>query len=140
MSTEALPQASPTVPRLIVLVAVGAIIAGVLSGTPLQSANDRSRWATVWSLVHRRTWQIDEIDRDPRWSTIDKVRHRTNDDAPWHFYSSKPPLLSAIAAGIYGVQRRLLGVDIKRRALQVTRYTLLLLNALPMALALWLFQ
>ena len=140
MSTDALPQASSTVPRLILLVAVGAIIAGVLSGTPLQSANDRSRWATVWSLVHRRTWQIDEIDRDPRWSTIDKVRHRTNDDAPWHFYSSKPPLLSAIAAGIYGVQRRLLGVDIKRRALQVTRYTLLLLNALPMALALWLFQ
>ena len=140
MSTDSDPSVNFTIPRLILLVAGGAVIAGVLSGTPLQSANDRSRWATVWSLIHRRTWQIDEIDRDPRWSTIDKVRHRENDQTPWHFYSSKPPLLSSIAAGIYGVQRRILGVDIKRNTLGVTRFTLLLLNGLPMVLALWMFQ
>ncbi len=140
MPTDSDPSVNFMIPRLILLVAVGAIIAGVLSGTPLQSANDRSRWATVWSLIHRQTWQIDEIDQDPRWSTIDKVRHRMNDQAPWHFYSSKPPLLSSIAAGIYGVQRRILGVDIKRDTLGVTRFTLLLLNGLPMALALWMFQ
>ena len=122
------------------LAAVGVLTAGIMSGMPLQSANDRSRWATVWSLIHRRTWQIDEIDQDPRWSTIDKVRHRSGDSEPYHFYSSKPPLLSAITAAVYGAQRRLWGADIKRDPVVVTRTTLLLINGLPMALALWLFQ
>ena len=28
---------------------------------PLQSANDRSRWCTIWSLLNRGSYQIDEI-------------------------------------------------------------------------------
>ncbi|MCH2200959.1 MAG: hypothetical protein MK102_03240 [Fuerstiella sp.] len=140
MPADSISTVNQTIPRLILLASAGAIIGGILSGTPLQSANDRSRWATVWSLIHRRTWQIDEIDQDPRWSTIDKVRHRTDDGAPFHFYSSKPPLLSSIAAGVYGIQRRILGVDLKRDTLPVTRFTLLLINGLPMMLALWMFQ
>lgn len=127
-------------PRLILVAAACVIIAGALTGTPLKSANDRSRWATVWSLVHRNTWQIDEIDQDPHWSTIDKVRHRTADDQPWHFYSSKPPLLSAIVAGVYQVERHLFGVDLRRSPVEVTRSILVLINALPMVLALWLLQ
>ena len=127
------------IPQLIVLVSVCLITSVVLTGQPLQSANDRSRWATVWSLVHRGTWQIDEIDRDPLWSTIDKVRHRASAEAPWHFYSSKPPLLTSIAAGLYWIEYRTLGWDLRHDTLLVTRSLLLVLNALPMALALWLF-
>ncbi|MCH2209808.1 MAG: hypothetical protein MK110_00780 [Fuerstiella sp.] len=140
MTADSASTVNQTIPRLILLASAGVIIGGILCGTPLQSANDRSRWSTVWSLIHRHTWQIDEIDRDPRWSTIDKVRHRTDDNAPFHFYSSKPPLLSSIAAGVYGVQRRILGADLKRDTLPVTRFTLLLINGLPMLLALWMFQ
>ena len=140
MTTDPVPTANQTIPRLILLVALCTIVGGILTGIPLQSANDRSRWATVWSLVHRRTWQIDEIDRDPRWSTIDKVRHRIDDREPFHFYSSKPPLLSSMAAAVYDIQRRVFGLDIKRETLLVTRGILLLINGLPMALALWLFQ
>lgn len=140
MTPEPASRTSQTIPRLILLVAVCAIAAGILSGTPLESANDRSRWATVWSLVHRGTWHIDEIDEDPRWSTIDKVRHRVDDQSPFHFYSSKPPLLSSIAAGVYWVQRQLFGVDIRRDTVPVTRGALLLINGLPMAVALCLFQ
>ena len=127
------------IPRLIVLVSVCLMIAVVLTERPLQSANDRSRWATVWSLVHRGTWQIDEIDRDPEWSTIDKVRHRASDEEPYHFYSSKPPLLSTVAAGLYWIERRALDADLRRDTLSVTRSVLIVLNVLPMALALWLF-
>ena len=116
MSTDSSPATNQFIPRLILLAITGVMAAGIMSGTPLQSANDRSRWATVWSLIHRRTWQIDEIDRDPRWSTIDKVRHRTSDDASYHFYSSKPPFLSVITAGVYGAERRLFGVDIYGKA------------------------
>lgn len=128
------------IPQLILLAAVCGMLATVLTGTPLRSANDRSRWATVWSLVHRNTWQIDEIDRDPHWSTIDKVRHRSDDSHPYHFYSSKPPLLSAIVAGIYSVERQIGNVDLRRNPEDVTRSLLLLLNGIPMALAMWMFQ
>src|SRR6266704_3362502 len=43
--------------------------------TPIFSANDRSRWCTVWSLVERGTYQIDEIIKVRGWNTIDKGRH-----------------------------------------------------------------
>lgn len=140
MTNDSPNATSQVIPRLIVLAAVCVIVGTILSGTPLESANDRSRWATVWSLIHRRTWQIDEIDQDPRWSTIDKVRHQIGENEPYHFYSSKPPLLSAIAAAVYGVEHRLTGVDIRRDPVAVTRYTLLVINGLPMVLALFLFQ
>src|SRR4051812_39597448 len=63
--------------------------------SPMLSANDRSRWCTVWSLAERGTFQIDEIIRYPGWSTIDMVRQQE------HFYSSKPPLLPVCVAGLY---------------------------------------
>ncbi|MCA9057152.1 MAG: hypothetical protein KDA85_01575, partial [Planctomycetaceae bacterium] len=74
--------------QLIIMVATAVLAAAVLTARPLQSANDRSRWATVWSLVERGTYQIDEIDQVSGWSTIDKVRHRHAPNEPWHFYSS----------------------------------------------------
>jgi len=138
-SSDSKQQRSP-IAQLILIAAVCGMFATVLTGTPLRSANDRSRWATVWSLVHRNTWQIDEIDRDPHWSTIDKVRHRTDETEPYHFYSSKPPLLSAIVAGIYSGERRIAGVDLRRNPKDVTRSLLLVLNGIPMALAMWMFQ
>lgn len=112
------------------------LAAAVLRAVPLQSANDRSRWCTVWSLVERGTYQIDEIDRKSRFSTIDKVRHRLQDDQPWHFYSSKPPLLSTMVAGLYWIERHTLGMDLFAQTQQVTRLLLLIVNLLPMALAL----
>ena len=77
--------------------------AQILTAQPLQSANDRSRWETVWSLVERGTFQIDEIDARPGWSTIDKVRHNG------HFYSSKPPWQSLLVAGVYWVVKQVTG-------------------------------
>jgi hypothetical protein len=74
--------------------------------TPLFSANDRSRWCTVWSLVERGTFAIDEIIRQPGWDTIDKVRYRE------HFYSSKPPLLPTLTAGLYWGLKRTAGLDL----------------------------
>ena len=95
--------------HILILAATGLIFAAILQAEPLQSANDRSRWATVWSLVERGTFQIDEVDSYTRWSTIDKVRYRTDESEPWHFYSSKPPLLSVIVAGFYAAERWTLG-------------------------------
>ena len=66
---------------------------------PFLSANDRSRWITIRSLVEHGTYEIDEIIKEPNWDSIDVVKHDEQGRAApepgqGHFYSSKPPLLS----------------------------------------------
>ncbi|HQX52939.1 MAG TPA: hypothetical protein PLR25_23665 [Planctomycetaceae bacterium] len=130
------PRSITVAERLLILVATALVLAAILRAEPLQSANDRSRWATVWSLVERGTFQIDEIDYYARWSTIDKVRYRASDSEPWHFYSSKPPLLSTIVAGMYWVERWTLGYGLFNHTAFVTRLLLLIVNGLPFWFAL----
>ena len=117
--------------HILILAATGLICGAILQAEPLQSANDRSRWATVWSLVERGTFQIDEVDGYTRWSTIDKVRYRSGESEPWHFYSSKPPLLSVIVAGFYAAERWTLGYGLFNDTAFVTRLLLLIVNGLP---------
>lgn len=121
---------------ILIAVATAIITAAVLHSEPLQSANDRSRWSTVWSLVERRTYQIDEIDQYTKWSTIDKVRFRKNDQEPWHFYSSKPPFLSTLVAGLYAIERNTLGFGLFSETAIVSRILLLIVNVVPFAFAL----
>lgn len=125
---------------LIIAAAAAYILFAVLSARSLQSANDRSRWCTVWSLVERGTYQIDEIDSDARWSTIDKVRHRRAETDPYHFYSSKPPLFPTMVAGLYWLEKQTLGYDLLKDTELVTRLILLVVNACPMILALLCLQ
>ncbi len=125
---------------LIVVLATIVQVWAVAQSRPLQSANDRSRWCTVWSLVERGTYHIDEIDQRPNWSTIDKVRHRHGDDQPWHFYSSKPPLFSTVVAGVYWIEKHTLGYSLLQHTAFVSRLILLLVNVLPMCLALLSFR
>ncbi|MCR9202610.1 MAG: hypothetical protein NXI04_28545 [Planctomycetaceae bacterium] len=124
----------------LVLLLVAVAGWSILNSVPLQSANDRSRWCTVWSLVERGTYQIDEIDTDSRWHTIDKVRFRHSESEPWHFYSSKPPLFSTMVAGVYWLQKQLTGDDLLSTPGLVSRRILLIVNLLPWALALFSFR
>jgi hypothetical protein len=130
-------QSQTLAERWLIGLSVLLIAAAVLRSTPLQSANDRSRWATVWSLVERRTYRIDEIDQQPAWSTIDKVRVGDSPDGPWHFYSSKPPLLSTIVAGLYAIERQTLGWGLFSHPVGVSRLLLLIVNVCPFLLMLW---
>lgn len=115
---------------LIIVVASAMSFTQILQSTPLQSANDRSRWATVWSLVERGAYQIDEIDAVPGWSTIDKVRHEG------HFYSTKPPLQSTLVAGVYWCVKRITGWNLIDHTADVSHLILLLVNWLPQVLSL----
>lgn len=117
--------------RLLIMVAVVIAVSALLQAPPLQSANDRSRWCSVWSLVERGTWQIDEIDAVSHWSTIDKVRYRRSADDPWHFYSSKPPLLSLLAAAVYAGVKAVTGWGLFGHTAIVSRLVLLPLNIVP---------
>lgn len=103
--------------------------------TAFLSANDRSRWATVACLVERGTYVIDEqiaianpIHRNRRpWNSIDKVRH-LGADGSQHYYSSKPPLLATMVAGVYWLVHQITGMTLTQYPAYVPRLILLLFN------------
>src|SRR5688572_4514556 len=108
--------------RLLIVIAMVLGTIRLMESPPLQSANDRSRWATVWSLVERKTSKIDEIRQYRGWDTIDKVK------IDGHFYSSKPPLFSSMVAGGYWAIKHTLGWTIDPNKLEtVTPVSQLLL-------------
>ncbi len=110
---------------LIIALGAALLLANVFAARPLLSANDRSRWATVWALVERGTFQIDDIDQVSTWSTIDKVQHEG------HLYSSKPPLLSVMVAGVYAVLRATADMDLFHQTEDTSHLCLLVINWLP---------
>ncbi|HLJ10717.1 MAG TPA: hypothetical protein VKU82_05990 [Planctomycetaceae bacterium] len=132
---------------LVITVAAGSALASILTvtrlyspagpwskkrppHTPMLSANDRSRWCTVWSLVERGTYQIDEIIEQPGWDTIDKGRFRD------HFYSSKPPFLATLVAGVYWFFKHAAGLDLLEMPHETVQVILLVVNWLPWLVAL----
>lgn len=117
---------------LLLTVTLGQGLAAILNSTPLQSANDRSRWCTVWSLVEQGTYQIDTINERAGWSSIDKVRHAG------HFYSSKPPLFPTVVAGLYWAIKSTTGLTLDRNLYDVAHLILIIVNLLPMMIALFL--
>lgn len=68
------------------------------------------------------------------WATIDRVMNPET----LEFYSSKPPLLSTLLAGIYWIIFHLFGLSLIDNPAVVVRLMLLLVNALPFAGYLWL--
>src|SRR5262245_36090586 len=108
---------------------------------PTFSSNDRSRWATIRSLVEDGTYAVgrrvydsagkfrDEgIITEDGWQTVDKVM---NPDTKT-FYSSKPPLLPTILAGEYWLIMKLTGWTIAAQPWKVIVPILLTVNVLPL--------
>ena len=119
----------------VVVACVAVQLAYVLSSVPLRSANDRSRWATVRALVEDGSYVIDRFQvgpnqRDKTWATIDLARH------DGHFYSTKPPVLPTLVARLLGGVTVVTGWTLAEDPVKATRATLVLLNVVPMALAL----
>ncbi|MAT16216.1 MAG: hypothetical protein CMJ46_13210 [Planctomyces sp.] len=118
---------------LIITISLAVVLVGLFRAEPLSSGNDRSRWCTVWSLVERKTYQIDEIMQQPGWDTIDKVRHEG------HFYSTKPALFPTLVAGIYRILNATTGLDLLRQTEETTRVMLIIVNVLPFLFTLLLW-
>jgi len=122
------------------MVARIATVRATTGETPMLSANDRSRWCTVRSLVEDGTYAIDPLVqlRHPEtkrrfWKSIDMVRHR-GPDGREHYYSSKPPLFPTLLAGQYWVIRQVSGLTLGDHPFQVMRWMLVLTNVLPLVL------
>lgn len=98
---------------------------------PFLSANDRSRWATVRSLVEHGTFEIDQIVSQRGWDTIDMVKHRGRDGQD-HLYSSKPPLLTIVMTAPYWLIYNTTGASLGDYPFEIGRALLVLYNVLPM--------
>ncbi len=98
---------------------------------PFLSANDRSRWATVRALVEQGTYAIDDVVEQPRWDTIDMVRH-VGRDGREHLYSSKPPLLATVMAGEYWLIYHFTGATLADYPFEIARVILVTFNVVPL--------
>lgn len=101
---------------------------------PFLSANDRSRWDTIRSLVEEGTYEIDNIANQPNWDTIDMVQH-VGRDGKLHLYSSKPPLLATLLAGEYWLIYHITGYSLGDHPFEIGRFMLITINVIP----LWIF-
>lgn len=110
--------------------------------TPFLSANDRSRWCTILAITANGSYEIDDIieirDEETNrrtWYTIDMVQHRGL-DGKQHFYSSKPPLLPTLYAGVYWLVRNTTGYGLLKDPFETAQIILVIVNFLP-TLGLW---
>jgi len=114
---------------LIVLTA-GVVLGFILRSPVFLGANDNSRWDTIWSLVERGTYVIDEAP----FATIDKVQR------DGHFYSSKPPLLPTILAGVAWAIKTIGRFELCEQPRLVGRIILVLVNLAPLIVYLELYR
>jgi hypothetical protein len=112
---------------------------------PFLGANDRSRWATIRSLVEHGTYAIDDVIKEPNWDTIDMVAHDDAGNGPaagssqsMHYYSSKPTLLTTILAGEYWLIYHITGATLGDHPYEIGRFMLITFNVIPLAIYLWL--
>lgn len=121
---------------------------------PTFASNDRARWATVKALVEERTCVIgvrETLNPVPAtgpkyidkgilftdgFKSVDVVLHPERQE----FYSTKPPLLTLLAAGEYWLLHKFLKWNIDEQRWEVVTTILLTLNVLPVLLMLWLFS
>lgn len=107
---------------------------------PFLSGNDRSRWATVRALVEPEMrvegfpYAIDKVVAQPNWDTIDMVFH------DGHYFSSKPPLMATLLAIPYWIVHQATGATLGSHPYAVGRGLLVLVNLLPLTLALVLLS
>ena len=95
--------------------------------TPFLSANDRSRWATVRSLLDDGTYEIDRVIKHKGWDSIDKVSHRGR-DGQQHFYSSKPPILANVLAWETWLVQKATGKRLSKAPFYVGRLVIAITN------------
>lgn len=121
------------------------------SPQPSFGSNDRARWATVKAIVEEQTYVIGRRVDDPEakdgyrdegilftpgFGSVDVVLHPKDRE----FYSTKPPLLTQLAAAEYWVIHHVFKKNISEHRWETVVPILLVTNVLPLLLALWLFS
>lgn len=115
---------------------------------PTFSSNDRSRWCTIQELATKGTYVIGQrvllpdggyydtgLVTQDGWGTVDKVLRPDT----LEFYSSKPPLLSTLVAGVYWLLLQC-GLSLLTQPFAVVRIILVLVNLVPFVIYLYLLS
>jgi hypothetical protein len=147
-------------------IAVAMVVGRIWATGTMISWNDISRWATIRALVEKSTYVIGEreeyadgtyrdyglvYDAKKKWDTGDKVLNPEpvveNPEARGRemktvkqFYSSKPPLMPTVMAGAYWVLHHTLEWNFEQNQPELLRTLLILFNAVPFAIYLWLMS
>jgi hypothetical protein len=111
------PRARQFVAQIVIVAATSLALGVTLRASSQFGANDISRWCTVWSLLERGTYAIDDCPWQGQ--TQDKVLRPApfqavaeGQEPVEHFYSSKPPLLPTLIAGLLYPARAATGVPL----------------------------
>ena len=107
--------------NLLAVLACGTIIGAMIRLPPVMSANDGSRWNTVWSLNAGKGYVIDEAP----YETCDKVIRGGR------LYSSKPALMPTVVAGLAWLIKQAVGMSLPDYGDFVVRAILIFINVLP---------
>jgi hypothetical protein len=118
------PSARHIAGTLVITAAAALALGHALRQPTEMGANDISRWCTVWSLLERGSfvidecpWQIDTQDKVFRAARFSGGSSGGGAPAP-HYYSSKPALLPVLIAGILYPARVATGVPLDHVVLQ----------------------
>ncbi|HON68843.1 MAG TPA: hypothetical protein PLS23_20355 [Phycisphaerae bacterium] len=144
-----LPPAQPSrvldLTPVMILVTVGLVSGVILQRSRLMdSPNDSSRWNTVYYLVEHGTYEYLPIPREqvpwairgtkegelPLWDTpvlwtIDMIR------VDGKMYSSKPPLLPTVLAGVAWIAQKVTGQTFHENPWLIQRIILIVCQVLP---------
>ena len=112
---EPRPQWRQVFAMLVIGGATAQALGLALHTKSMLGANDISRWCTVWGLLERGTYAIDDCPWQKE--TMDKVRKpapfaRPGAGPVLHLYSSKPTLLPTLVAGLLYPFRAATGVPL----------------------------
>lgn len=126
---------------LVIVASVSMVLGHTLKTPSLFGPNDISRWCTVWALLEHGSYAIEECpwqyrtqDKVYRSDKLEKPDDKASPlqkydymiaskiapeswktgDAEKHYYSSKPPLLPTMVAGILYPFRKATGVELHR--------------------------
>ena len=118
------PDARRFAAAVVIIAATGIALGHTLRQPALMAANDISRWCTVWSLLERGSyvidecpWQIDTQDKVFR-SPKGAIGSPDGQEPVRHYYSSKPAILPTLIAGILYPARLATGVPLDRVVLE----------------------
>lgn len=115
----------------LLIIALSAVnIAWNTKTSAIRNTNVGSRFATVQALVDHGTYAIDKTQYK---HTIDKVK------IDGKLYSSKPPMLPTLGAGVYYIQKKLTGVEITKKERNVVLTVNLALAMTPHILLMLMF-
>ena len=122
VTTSSPPGASQTrrlVSCLLIGVATVQVLGLTLKTSTFLGVNDISRWCTVWALLERGSYAIDDCPW--REKTIDVVYRAwpsreagAGAEPVGHFYSNKPAFLPTLIAGMLYPFRAVSGVPLDR--------------------------